>query len=329
MWTQRLAELARNAIPRHGWAVALALFTACLAGRFALAPWMHEHFVAFAPAVLGSTALCGWRKGAAVLALSTLAGWFFFLPPVWSFGVAGNETIVPILAFVLAWAPVVILVAALSESIRRLREATDLQDALFRELQHRVANNMQFVSAMLEHARRGIQDETGREVMEQASARITSMAMLHRRVSDRASYEEGIEPVLRDLLAESFRGLDVAVSLDLRARGLSFEKMTSAVLLVSEAATNAVKHVFRPGKGSLFEVSLLPVGEGKLRLCIRDDGPGAAPAVPPPPGTKPSAAKLGARIMVSLASQLGGTLEVSSQHGTTLSVEFAAARCRG
>ena len=64
------------------------------------------------------------------------------------------------------------------------------------------------------------------------------------------------------------------VKIDISPRGLSMGEMIAITLLVSEAAMNAVKHVFRPEKGSRFEVMLSECGPGKLELLIRDDGPG-------------------------------------------------------
>ena len=111
-----------------------------------------------------------------------------------------------------------------------------------------------------------------------------------------------MESVLQDLLAEILHDTPVTVKLDIRSRALTLDQMTIIVLLVSEAATNAVKHVFRPEQGSLFEVALVECANGRLQLTVRDDGPGIGP-VPVPSAP---AQKLGMRIMQALAAQLGG-----------------------
>jgi hypothetical protein len=112
------------------------------------------------------------------------------------------------------------------------------------------------------------------------------MAELYRRLYDAAAYAQGLEPILRELLQEAFRGLPVNVSLDVDSSKLSVGDMTAIALLVNEAAINAAKHVFRPEKGGLFEASLAEARSGRL------------------------------------AKQLGGELEVLDGPGATLKVEF-------
>ncbi|MDO9714203.1 ATP-binding protein, partial [Paracraurococcus lichenis] len=93
------------------------------------------------------------------------------------------------------------------------------------------------------------------------------------------------------------------------------------VLLVMEAATNALEHVFHPARGMVFEVELHERPGGRLLLSVRDDGPGIDPASTPPHAGQ----RLGMHIMRALAGQLGGTLRVGGGPGTTLQVEFARA----
>ena len=70
----------------------------------------------------------------------------------------------------------VAVLAALAELVRRLQDARKASKSLFEELQHRVANNMQFIASMLQQARRGMDNNLAAQVLDQASARIFSMA---------------------------------------------------------------------------------------------------------------------------------------------------------
>ncbi|MDO9714217.1 sensor histidine kinase [Paracraurococcus lichenis] len=317
-----LSSLTRRGLAARCWAVSLALFAASLGARFALGDLLASiPFLTFFPAIVGSTLLCGWRPGALVLGLSALAAWYFFLPPFWSFELSGPETVASLLGFLLVGGLDVLLVAALVEVIRRLEVARRTQEALFHELQHRVGNNMQFVASMLRLARRDVADASAAEVLEQAAARIAAMARLHRRLQDPATYAHGLEPVLRDVLADLFQGVPVDVRLDIRPGPLPMQQMTAVVLLVTEAASNALKHVFRPERGTLFEVELREQAGGRLLLTMRDDGPGIDPA----PTPAPAGQRLGMHIMQALAGQLGGTLQVGVRPGTTLAIEFARA----
>ena len=298
------------------WMLAAAFFAASLAARLVLDRWLHQiPFLTFFPALVAAALLCGWPQGTAVLAASAVAAYYLFLPSS-PLSVLGG--VVPILGFLAVGAGIVVLVSALAELVRRLDAATRTRDALQEEMQHRVANNMQLVASMLMQARRVVSDGETAEILDQAAARITSLSVLHRRLADRTAYAHGLEPILGDLLASVFQGVPVQIVIDIRQRNLPIDQMTSIVLLASEAATNAVKHVFRAERGTLFKVSLSPVQGGRLRLVIRDDGPGLGPVTP----GSPQSQGLGMRIMQALAAQLGGTLALAEGPGTAFQVEF-------
>jgi two-component system, sensor histidine kinase PdtaS len=291
--------------------------------QFALSPWLDETpFLSFFATIVAATFFCGWRPAALALSLSAAAGWYFFLPPYGSFAVKGPQTFVPVIAFLSAGTCEIALVEALVRTTRRLRAATQAQETLFRELQHRVANNMQVVAAMLHRARRKLRDPAAAELLDDAEARIFAMSELHRRLYDPGAFTNGLRPVLHDMLTSVFVGLPVTVSLDIREEALSLGQLTAITLLVSEAATNAVKHVFRPEQGTSFDVALTETRKGRLRLAISDDGPGVAPTEPGGTATK----TLGMGIMEAFARQLGGSLVVESVPGTRLAVDFDRGR---
>ncbi|WP_240756738.1 sensor histidine kinase [Roseicella aquatilis] len=316
-----VSGIARKGPWAKRWAIAAALFLAGLLARLALGDLLASTpFLTFFPAIAASALFGGWREGMLVLLLSAMAAWYFFLPPPGSFLIEDAATLVSLLSFLAVGAFVILLVSALVDVIRRLETAGRAQEALFRELQHRVANNMQFVASMLRLARRDVADAGASEVLDQAAARIASMARLHRRLQDPATYARGLEPVLRDVLTDLFHTMPVELRLDIRPAPLSLHQMTAIVLLVTEAATNAVKHVFRPELGRRFEVELGVRPDGRLRLAVRDDGPGLDPA----PAAARAGQRLGMHIMQALAGQLGGALRIGGGPGTALEVEFAA-----
>ncbi len=120
------------------------------------------------------------------------------------------------------------------------------------------------------------------------------------------------------MLAHVFQNLPVKITVDAKgASDLSIDQMTAITLLVNEAALNAAKHVFSKGLGSQFGVSLANVENGCLHLSISDDGPGL-----PPQASDSVTKSLGMDLMEAFATQLGGSLEVGRQGGTSLTVDF-------
>ena len=129
------------------------------------------------------------------------------------------------------------------------------------------------------------------------------------------SYRNGLTPVLREVLAETFRDVSVELRLNLDSENLAVGQMTTIVLLVNEAAINAAKHVFAPERGGTFTVKL--DGEGRQRLLtIADDGPGFQAA------DSDASPRYGLAVMRGMAAQLGGRLEVSDLRGATIRVAF-------
>lgn len=310
-------------IKRRGllpWAVALLLFTTSLAARILLEPVLAGmKFLTFHPAIVVATLLCGWRQGVFVLALSTAAAWYLFLEPAGSFELKDGPSVGALAGFLLVGAFNIVLVGALRETIRRVELAKAVQETLFRELQHRVANNLQLVVALLRNAQRNLRNPVvAAETLSDAEARILAMSELHRRLHDGMAYVNGLEPLLREMLAHAFRDLPVKVTVNVSgAVDLSIDQMTAMTLLVNEAAINAAKHVFSKGLGTRFDVALAKNEKGHLHLVIKDDGPGMAGAGETESGS------LGMGIMEAFATQLGGSLEVAPGAGTALSVEIA------
>jgi len=321
-WASQLSRLSRKRRAGWTWLLALAIFVVCLALRFLLAaPLEQMKFLTFYPGIAAATLVCGWRQGLLVLFLSAISAWYFFFDPVHSFAIGNPTTISAIIGFILVAGFILVLVAAMRALIERLENAKRLQEELFRELQHRVANNLQLAVVMLRNASRGVEDRAAREAISRAEERIAAMSRLHRRLHDGTAIAEGLQLVIEDVVAESFRDLPVNVSVDIKDGGaLSLDQITALVLLVNEAATNAAKHVFCKGLGARFEVLLSREEDGRLLLVIRDDGPGIEASSA---GQKTGA--LGMNIMQAFATQLGGALQIAEPPGATLRVAFSVA----
>jgi two-component sensor histidine kinase len=319
-WVHKIHEVS---IKRQGllsWTAALGFFTASVALRFFFDPFLEEvQFLPFWPAIALATLICGWRQGVFVLVLSALTGWYFFIEPLNSSAIKDKATTGALGGFLLVGGFIILLVAALREAIRRVELANAAKDILFSELQHRVANNLQLVVALLRNAQRNLRNPVvATETLTDAEERIMAMSQLHRRLNDGTAFTYGLNTLLREMLCNAFRDLPVTFQVDVGdLPDLSIDQMTAIALLVNEAALNAAKHVFSKGLGKRFDVALSKDANGHLRLVIKDDGPGmSAEAI------DAQARSLGMGIMESFAKQLGGPLEIEQAGGTSLTVEI-------
>ncbi len=316
-----LSKLSRKRGGSWAWAVALSLFAASLGVRLFFASSLTGlTFLMFYPAVTLSALICGWQQGLAILCLSTLAAWYFFLGPTFSLAQKDTQVSAAFIAFAFVGGFLVVLLAVLRETVRRLDIAKAAQETLFSELQHRVANNLQLVVSLLRHARRHLRNPVvAAETLSEAEERILAMSQLHRRLHDGTAFVYGLHPLLREMLLNTFRDLPVRVRVDIGdVPDLSIDQMTAIALLVNEAAINAAKHVFSKGLGTEFIVSLSSDESAGVQLSIGDDGPGIEVEA----GEGPEAS-LGMGLMEAFAAQLGGSLEVVNDAGMSLSVKFA------
>lgn len=309
------APVRRNGA--SSWVVAAGFVVAAILLRLLLAkPLEGSAYVTFYPAVVAASLFCGWPQGVFVVLLSALAGAYFFLNPMLSFGI---ENIAAIGVFLIGGGFTVALIAAMSEAFRRADLAANTNETLFRELQHRVANNLQLVVNLIRVAQRDLQDTAAASAtLNQAEQRIMKMSDLHQQIYAHTGFDQGLEPLLQEILTSTLQGLpaDIHVSVE-DGSDLSVGKMTAVAFLVNEAALNALKHVFSKGLGVRFEVRLSSQQNGRLRLSVADDGPGVEETSK---GQKRYS--LGMGIMEALATQLGGSLTVDAVGGTRLYVDF-------
>ncbi len=319
-WVHQISQACIKRDGATAWAAGLGFLVVGLGAQRYLAPAGEETaLLMLYPGVVAATLICGWRQGAAVLLLSALAAWFLRLAPPPALEDRGGPGPGAVIGFLFVGSFNVLLVAALRETVRRVEIAKAAQQMLFGELQHRVGNNLQLVVALLRNAQRNLRNPVlAAETLNDAEERIVAMSQLHSRLHDGTAFTYGLDTLLRELLAKAFRDLPVTCRVDVNAAGdLSIDQIAAISLLVNEAALNSAKQIFSKGLGARFDVSLSKDERGRLHLLVEDDGPGgAAPAI------DAQARALGVSIMEAFATQLGGSLEVAKEAGTSLSVEF-------
>ena len=196
------------------------------------------------------------------------------------------------------------VIEALYRAVDRLSDERDRVAVLFRELQHRVANNMTFVAGLLRLQRKAIEasPERGISVLEQAQGRLETMARIHRRLYEPdimglplTSYLEGLA---KDIL-EAAGAKNIVCVVEVVPVNLELSRLVALSLLFNELITNSLKHGFAGRDGGTISVKLDREAERLLVLSIRDDGQGFV-------GDMLTEGSLGMTIIRSLVTQLGG-----------------------
>lgn len=262
--------------------------------------------------------------------LSLLASWYFFIPPIHSFTLS-----IPVGTALLFFTAVVVvdilLIDGLQQRQTRLEESqhqlaamADQQALLFKELQHRVANNLASVSAMLRLQRRQIERDpaSASHVLASADARIELMGRVHRQLYDPGAtglaMTDHISNVMRQVqdVAEASH---VAIHVDAIDVEIAVDRLMTLMLLITEVLNNSIKHAFAAGDPGEVRLTLERSTNGSLRLTIADNGKGIDPAHSDSP---PRQRGLGTAIIQGFAAQLGGEIRIDSRSGFTTIVEF-------
>jgi two-component sensor histidine kinase len=147
--------------------------------------------------------------------------------------------------------------------------------------------------------------------------RIGAMVSVHEAMYRSDQFEEiCIRPYLDRLVqdvADGY-GLPVQVRLDIAEVRISGARAMLLGLLVNELVSNAFKHAFAPRGGGSLHVSVEGRGDGTLRLCVADDGPGFT--------ATEQAGHMGSRLIEAFAQQLGGSIAVESAGRTVVTLDF-------
>jgi len=226
--------------------------------------------------------------------------------------------------------PVFRLLALAGLAARAGTDQTDLQaviheqDTLLRELQHRVTNNLQMITALIRLESRTIRDSLSTERFDRLAGRIESLSLLYRSLSetaDRTTIDLGIylsEIASAVMRAHAVEGIHLDLQVD--TWPVSVNVAMPAGLVVNELLTNALKHAFVGRQGGTISLHSL-VEDAGCRVIIADDGVGlAADTQWPKPG------KLSAMIVQSLRQNAKAKLEVKSAPGEGMRVAIFFAR---
>ena len=221
-------------------------------------------------------------------------------------------------------------VLALVRAVTAIRRAEQAQhkEVLLKEIHHRVKNNLQVISSLLDLQARAARDDETRRLLSESQGRVRSMALIHERLYGSGSDAVDFADYARDLVAHLRHSLSgdserVAVAVDIAEAALDMDLSVPCGLVINELLTNALKHAFPDGRAGNVAVSLRRRPGGSLELRVADDGVGLPPEVDPEkPGT------LGLRIVNILCAQVRGVLETergpAGGPGTAFSLVFPA-----
>ena len=202
-----------------------------------------------------------------------------------------------------------------------LRESLAEKDALMREIHHRVKNNLQVISSLLNLQQRALADPSARAAISDTRQRIGALALIYRalyqgpdlrRVDLRSFLEELIGQVMS---TDSENHARVRTDLEADELTVNPDKLAPLSLFAVEAISNARKHAF--AEGGVLHVRFRVVGQ-EATLEVADEGSKIGPPV--------IGEGVGRTLMMAFARQLRGGMEITpnDQGGVTVRLSFPA-----
>ncbi len=215
----------------------------------------------------------------------------------------------------------------------RMRDALSEKEVLLMELHHRIKNNLQLISSMLNLQATSMGSEQALQLARDCDRRLQTMAHVHDQLYDAVNLSqiklsEYVRQIVNQVMLPNSRSApSIDVIIDTKAESLSVDQSIPCGLLLNELVTNVAKHAFpQPADHALkserrgeLRIECYVDEEKRFVLSVSDNGVGLPANVDFDHGTSS-----GVRLVRALVKQLKGTIAVHRGGGTRVTILFTA-----
>ena len=209
---------------------------------------------------------------------------------------------------------------------QQLEKSLDEKNILIKEIHHRVKNNLEVISSLLELQSNSSNDLKAKSALEAGQIRVQSIALIHHKLYHSESlakiaFKEFIED-LYNQICKVFLREDANIMFKVSGDDLILE-MDVAVpigLILNELMTNSFKYAVKKGIQNTILIQLVPIPDQSswYKLVYKDNGPGL------PEGLNiEKSTSLGMKVILLLTKQLGGKLNYYFDHGSVFEIPFS------
>lgn len=208
------------------------------------------------------------------------------------------------------------------EMDRRVRDSLKEKEVLLQEVHHRVKNNLQVISSILNLQSSYVDDPTTLEVLRESQQRIKSMSFIHETIYRTADFSkleftEYVRTITNNLVQSYRKGNEsVELLMDMEKVYLNLDVSIPCGLIVNELVSNALKYAFRGREKGTLTVGLKEKNN-MIELRIKDDGVGL-----PKDFSYEKTNSLGIQLVYALLEQIDAAMEVKVKKGTEFLIKF-------
>ncbi|MEP4091900.1 histidine kinase dimerization/phosphoacceptor domain -containing protein [Reichenbachiella sp.] len=211
----------------------------------------------------------------------------------------------------------------IAEKNKAIEESLHEKESLLKEIHHRVKNNLQVISSLLNMQSRGTDSPEMLEVIQEGQSRVKAMSLIHQKLyqTDNLSeidFQDYISQLI-DQLATLYKKKELKVENQVEAREIMLDIDTAIPLglILNELISNAYKYAFSSERKGLIQIDLKRLDDGQLQLNVSDNGDGL-----PEDFDLEATKSLGLKLVNILTKQLNGELSYESKNGSRFKIIF-------
>lgn len=202
-----------------------------------------------------------------------------------------------------------------------IEESLKEKEVLLKEIHHRVKNNLQVISSILNLQGSFVDDEKTLSILQESRNRVRSMAIIHEylyKTKDFSSINFGdyIKNLTHNLIASYQIGNNIRMEAEIGNVAVELDQAIPCGLLVNELITNALKYAWDKNEKGIIKLVLKEEGN-RVVLELGDDGKGL-----PADFEDIKTETLGLQLVATLVEQLDGDLKVDTSNGTNYLLTF-------
>ena len=197
------------------------------------------------------------------------------------------------------------------------------KEVLLKEVHHRVKNNLQIVSSLLQLQSQTLKDPEAIKVLRESQNRIESISLIHKNLYtsanigqiDVADYIDNLAASL--LISYQICPGKIGLETDIDSVSLNVDQAIACGLVINELISNSLKHAFPNQQAGTISIALRNVGN-RIKMTIRDNGIGL-----PDNLDWTTTDSLGLSLVYDLVTeQLEGHITIERNHGTVFKIQF-------
>ena len=196
------------------------------------------------------------------------------------------------------------------------------KDVLMREIHHRVKNNLQVISGLLELQGKNLTDEVAREALLEGRNRVRSIALIHQNLYQfenlsSIDLKRFINDLCRQVQSVFQKEKKVSLAVEVPDLNLDIDSSVPLGLILNELLSNSFKYAFRETSAGAITVAIRTISEGRFQLTYSDSGPGLSKDF-----DLKKATTLGLQLVNDLSRQIGGKVTYEFRNGAAFTINF-------